>query len=129
MRAVDTNVVVRLIVADHPEQTRLARAELDSDIFVSHGILMEAEWVLRSSYKMRREQIRAALSEFLDHAGVIVPDPDAVRWALGRFGVGADFADMLHIVATPAGIEFATFEAKLCSLAGEASPRRVVRLA
>jgi predicted nucleic-acid-binding protein len=121
-------VVVRLIVADDPDQVDLARAELDAGIFVSHGILMEAEWVLRSIYKLPRDQIFAALSELLDHACVMALDPGAVRWSLERFRAGADFADMLHIIASPRGTEFASFEAKLAKQAGPDSPVPVIHL-
>ena len=128
MRAVDTNVVVRLIVADHPLQTALARTELGNGIFLSHGILMETEWVLRSNYKMRREEVRAALSELIDHSDVFTPEPGAVHWALDRFGSGADLTDMLHIVGAAHLAEFASFETDLARQAGPNSPVRAVAL-
>ena len=128
VRAVDTNVIIRLIVSDHPVQTRLAEAELGTGIFLSHGILMEAEWVLRSFYKLPREEILAALDTLVEHAGVSTPDRDGVRWALSRYGGGADFADMLHLLAATGQPEFASFEIKLANLAGPKSPVRVVHL-
>lgn len=128
VRAVDTNVVVRLIVADHPEQTVLARAELAQGIFLSHGILMETEWVLRSSYRFSREEIRAALSGLIEHADVLMPELDLVRWALDRFGKGADLADMLHIAAAAGQREFASFDIGLAEQAGSNAPLAVVQL-
>jgi predicted nucleic-acid-binding protein len=131
VRAVDTNVVVRLIVGDHPGQTALARAELAQGIFLSHGILMETEWVLRSYYRLSREEVGAALSELVDHADVVTPGLDSVRWALDRFGNGADMADMadmLQIVAAVGQREFASFETGLAKQAEPDAPLPMIQL-
>ena len=61
MRAVDTNVLVRLIVRDDPEQ--VARAE----VFVEHGAwislpaFVETVWVLKSVYGLNRQRIGTAV--------------------------------------------------------------------
>ena len=49
--AVDTNILVRFLVADEPEQARRAR-ELFSlnTILIPTTVLLETEWVLRSAY-------------------------------------------------------------------------------
>ena len=46
MRAVDTNVLVRLIVRDSPEQVRVADSFIAGGAWVSHLVLAEAMWVL-----------------------------------------------------------------------------------
>jgi predicted nucleic-acid-binding protein len=56
MLGIDTNVVVRLVVADDAEQTRRARKLIDQalardeSVLVSLLVLLESEWVLRSRY-------------------------------------------------------------------------------
>jgi predicted nucleic-acid-binding protein len=49
MLAVDTNVVVRYLTADDPEQFARAVAVVEgAETFVSLTVLLETEWVLRS---------------------------------------------------------------------------------
>jgi predicted nucleic acid-binding protein len=44
MLAIDTNIVVLYLTADHPEQSPKAKALIDSeDIFVRTTVLLEAE--------------------------------------------------------------------------------------
>jgi predicted nucleic acid-binding protein len=51
MLAIDTNLIVRYLTGDHPEQSPKARALIDSeDVFVCTTVLLETEWVLRSVY-------------------------------------------------------------------------------
>lgn len=128
MRAVDTNVVVRLIVDDDPDQTGLAESELEKGFFLSHGVLMEAEWVLRSFYRLARDEIGGALRQLLNHADVIVPELESVHWALDRYLDGADLPDMLHLIAAAPYGEFASFEKHLAKRAGPDAPVRVVHL-
>ena len=49
MRAIDTNIVVRLLTADDAEQAKAARGLVEAgDIFLGVTVLLEAEWVLRA---------------------------------------------------------------------------------
>ena len=51
MRAVDTNVVVRYLTGDQPEQAARAREVFRAgQVFVSTTVLLESDWVLRSVY-------------------------------------------------------------------------------
>lgn len=50
MIALDTNVVVRLLVDDHPQQTRRARRLLEArPVIILPTVLLESEWVLRGA--------------------------------------------------------------------------------
>lgn len=122
VKAVDTNVVVRLLTADHPEQTGTARELLLAGIFISHGVLMETEWVLRSSYRWSRSAIAAGVADLLDLEGVRVLHDDAVLWALDRYRLGADWADMLHLLAARGTQSFLRFDRTLQRDAGAESP-------
>jgi predicted nucleic-acid-binding protein len=61
MLGIDTNVVVRLVVADDAEQTRRARKLIEQaqsreePVLVSLLVLLESEWVLRSRYGFDRQ--------------------------------------------------------------------------
>ena len=51
MLAIDTNVIVRIVTNDSPEQSPRARTLVESeDVFVCTSVLLETEWVLRSGY-------------------------------------------------------------------------------
>jgi predicted nucleic-acid-binding protein len=66
MRAVDTNVLVRLVVRDSPEQARLAESFIASGAWVSHLVLAEAMWVLDAVYDRTPEQIAGAIDMLLN---------------------------------------------------------------
>jgi len=62
MRAIDTNIVIRYLTADDPDQTAKAKAVVDAgQVFVSTTVLLECEWVLRSVYDFSRHEVVAAL--------------------------------------------------------------------
>ncbi|MGA9582598.1 MAG: type II toxin-antitoxin system VapC family toxin [Allosphingosinicella sp.] len=122
MIAVDTNIVVRLLVRDNSEQRAKARALLKSGIFISRSVLMETEWVLRSSYRLSRQTINDALADLLALDGVHASDVAMLDWALDRHGAGADWADMLHLIDAQPYKAFATFDRGLSRAAGAEAP-------
>lgn len=123
MKSVDTNIVVRLITADDQGQLASALHLLTtSDVFVSLGVLIESEWVLRSHYLYDRQRLNNALVEFIDLSGVFVVDRDGVDWALSRHAIGADLADMLHLVGSKSAESFVTFDKYLPRDAGDKVP-------
>ena len=128
MRALDTNILLRLIVQDDPTQARVAAGMLNQPAHVGTGVLMETGWVLRSTYGRSRSEIAAALSALLDVPTVHVADEAGVRWAIERYrSHGADLADMLHIAAARGSSAFASFEKELSKQAGTESPVVVER--
>ena len=128
MRALDTNVILRLLLEDEPKQLAVARRVVAEPALVGTGVLMETAWVLRSTYRQSRVAIADALSAILSAPTLHVNDEDGVRWALARYrDHGADLADMLHIVAARGSSSFASFEKHLGKQAGEATPVPVER--
>lgn len=98
MRAIDTNVVVRYLTDDHPEQAAKARALVDAGtVFVATTVLLESEWVLRSVYGLSGVDVAAALKAFSGLPGITVESPSLLRKALDRAEAGMDFADALHL--------------------------------
>ena len=47
MRAVDTNVLIRLVTRDDPKQVLAAEAFVAKGVWVSHLVLVEAVWLSR----------------------------------------------------------------------------------
>ena len=92
--AVDTNVLVRAIVADDEEQAEKAVALLDTAdmVAVSLQTLCELVWVLRSAYKVSRADAAAAIRALLDTRNVVVNRP-AAQAGLALLEAGGDFAD------------------------------------
>lgn len=109
MRAVDTNILVRLLGRDDAGQARIADEIVSAgDILLLPAVLLETEWVLRSRYGVPRKEIAARLSALCGQDGVIVVSGDAVAKVLAAYAVGGDFADLLHF-ALAAELGAATF--------------------
>ena len=113
MRAVDTNVLVRVLVNDDPGQGRRALALMRTHpVWVAKTVLLETEWVLRSLYQFDRQQIADALERLAGLANVQVEDPRCVHTALGWFRDGLDFADALHLASRGDAEAFVSFDAR-----------------
>lgn len=95
----DTNVLVRFITRDDPEQTRrvvtmMRRAERgELSLRVSAIVIAEVIWVLESFYKYEPAVIAEVLREFLVADGVAVDESDVVIEALRLMRDGASFVD------------------------------------
>jgi predicted nucleic-acid-binding protein len=85
MRAVDTNVLVRLLTRDDAEQVARAEAFVAPGAWVSHVVLAETSWVLASIYDLDHEGVAAAVEMLLDHAQLAIQDADVVSAALENY--------------------------------------------
>ncbi len=118
MLAIDSNVLVRFVTGDHPEQSPRARRLVEkSGVFVSHTVLLESEWVLRSVYGFTRNDTVGALRAFAGLPLVSVQDPPQLAQALDLAEGGMDFADALHLAAAGGCDAFVTFDRKFISRA------------
>ena len=99
MRAIDTNVLVRLIVRDDPVQVESAEAFVEPGAWVSHLVLAETVWVLNSVYDLTADRIAVAVEMLIEHDRLVLQDAEVVRAALAAFrrqgGVG--FTDCLIV--------------------------------
>ena len=122
MRAIDTNVLVRLIVRDDPEQVRSAEAFVMSGAWVSHLVLAETMWVLDAVYERSTAQIASALDLLLNHKDLSLQDADVVGSALEQFKKrpALGFSDCLTLeIARKAGhLPLGTFDKDLARLDG-----------
>ena len=85
MRAADTNVLVRLITRDHPQQVKSAEAFIASGAWVSQLVLAETAWVLDAVYERTPQQIATTVEMLLDHETLVLQDADVVTAALECF--------------------------------------------
>jgi len=129
MAAIDTNVLVRVLVLDdrvqHLAALRLieAAAAAGETVFVPVSVLLESEWVLRSRYRFTKPQVLDALSQLYSVAALSFDAEQAVGVALHLYGNGkADFADCLHVaLACEAGRQpLWTFDKKAADMDGAA---------
>lgn len=119
MIALDTNVIIRLVVEDDPEQVEAALAVFKSGpLLLSKSVLLETEWVLRYCYELRKEAIREILRKLLGYRKVQVEDRAAVCQALAWCQEGMDFADALHLASSRSATRFATFDRAFAKAAG-----------
>lgn len=118
MLAVDTNILVRYLTNDHPQQSRRAQRLVDTnDVWVPLTVLLETEWVLRSVYRHTPAAIAHALRGFAGMPGVTLENATVAAQALNWLDQGVDFADALHLAGAGACEAFATFDAALAKAA------------
>jgi predicted nucleic-acid-binding protein len=122
MRAVDTNVLVRLLVRDDEAQARSAQTFIAAGAWVSHLVLLETTWVLDSIYNRNPKQIAASIAKLLQHETLVIEQADVVLSALVAFRKAPvlGFGDCLVLeVARKAGhVPLATFDRTLAKLEG-----------
>jgi predicted nucleic acid-binding protein len=111
MLAIDTNVVVRFLTGDHPEQSATALALIErEDVFVTSTVLMETEWVLRSAYGLDKDRVIQTLTQFAGLPRLVLDEPARVATALAWAAEGMDFADALHLAAAENCDAFLSFD-------------------
>jgi predicted nucleic-acid-binding protein len=122
MRAVDTNVLVRLVVRDDPEQVRIAESFIAPGAWASHLVLAEAVWVLDAVYERTPEQIATAIDMLLNHKELTIQDSEVVTNALEHFRKrpSLGFSDCLVLeTARKAGhLPLGSFDRDLAKLDG-----------
>lgn len=85
MRAVDTNILVRLLVRDDAAQVKVAENFVAKGAWVSNLVLVEALWVLDAVYERSPSQLAKAIDLLLNHETLTLQDADVVTAALGHF--------------------------------------------
>jgi predicted nucleic-acid-binding protein len=114
MTGIDTNLLVRIITLDNDEQASRATRFLDAEqSFIPKTVLLETEWVLRSTYGLQPGIIANSLRGVIGRANTTVEAEDAVTQALAWFEDGMDFADAMHLASIPDDYKFATFDNRL----------------
>jgi predicted nucleic-acid-binding protein len=124
MWAVDTNVLVRALTGDDPQQSPAAEAffRAHGPAWVSHLVLVETVWVLDSVYDRTKLEVCKALTRILDNRMLALEEPNVVRAALALYRSKGkmNFEDcMILEIARKAGhLPLATFHKALGKAAG-----------
>ncbi len=127
--AVDTNVLVRAVVQDDPNQAIIAAQVLTSATMIAVALpcLCELVWVLRRAYGFQTADVADALRALVATANVEVNRP-AVEAGLAVLENGGDFADgvIAYEGRSLGGETFVSFDKKAVTLL--ASQGQSVRL-
>lgn len=121
MRAVDTNLLVRLLVRDDATQVTAAEAFVENGAWVSHLVLVETLWVLDAVYERSAAQIAKAIELLLNHNSLTLQDADVVASALesyqARPSLGFSDCMVLEIARKAGHLPLGTFDKGLAKLA------------
>ncbi|MGP1397752.1 MAG: PIN domain-containing protein [Inquilinaceae bacterium] len=99
MIGLDTNVIVRFLTVDQPDQAATARRWIEKECtptrpgFINRIVLCEIVWVLDRAYGYDRSQIAVVLDRLMRTEELRVEDSSAARSALRHYESGrCDFA-------------------------------------
>lgn len=122
MRAVDTNVLVRLITRNDPRQVASADQFVKKGAWVSHLALAETTWVLASVYQRSAAEVATAVELLLNHRELTLQDSEVVAAALAIFrdrpAVGFSDCLMLEIARKAGHVPLGTFDRDLGKVDG-----------
>jgi predicted nucleic-acid-binding protein len=122
MRAIDTNVLVRLITRGDAGQAVAAEAFIEGGAWVSVLALAEATWVLSTVYELSSRDLARAIEMLLDHQDLVLQDADVVRASLNLFRAkpALGFSDclMLYLARKAGHVPLGTFDRNLGKVEG-----------
>ena len=122
MRAVDTNVLVRLITRDDAKQAAAAEAFVAKGAWVPHLAVAEATWVLATVYDRDPTAIATAVEMLLSHQHLTVQDSEVVATAVAQFReqprVGFSDCLMVEIARKAGHTPLGTFDRDLGKIDG-----------
>jgi predicted nucleic-acid-binding protein len=125
MRAVDTNVLLRLITRDNPRQAASAESFIRDGAWVSVLALAETTWVLSSVYDLNPTDVARAIEMLLHHEQLVLQDAETVTHALELFRARPvlGFSDclMLHLARKAGHLPLGTFDRNLAKVEGTQS--------
>jgi predicted nucleic-acid-binding protein len=130
MPALDTNALVRYVVADGLAQLAAAKRLIGKcvsegqTLFVPVTVTLELEWVLRASFDYAKDEVMQVLSNLFSAAELTFESEHALEVALQLYRKGpADFADCLHVaLAAQAGeLPLWTFDKRAAKVNGAQS--------
>ena len=104
MLGLDTNVILRLLLADDPVQKKrasktIARAKATGrPVMLALAVVLELEWVLRSSARMDKAQVLAIFRLLLESYDVQIENEKVLEQAVHTYqNASADFGECLFL--------------------------------
>ena len=125
IQIIDTNVVLRFLLADHEQQFERA-AKLMAEVqagkrkaYLAESVLAECIFILTKFYKVPREEAAARLGELLDYKGFTGSHLPILKEALAIYAAESiDFVDATVLaIARHNGWHLETFDKALAKLA------------
>jgi len=105
MPALDTNVLVRYLVADDRSQFQIAKAFIEEVVreealFIPLSVSVELEWVLRTLYELDKPTVLRVFNQLLETREIEFHEESSIEISLSLYSENnADFADCLHIAS------------------------------
>ena len=128
MIAIDTNVLVRLLVSDNPTQSKASHKLFASEeVFIPDTVLLETEWVLRAAFGLSPADVCTALRRVCGLKNVTLNDGQLVAQLIDWHEAGFDFADAFHLALSTKQDVLKTFDADFIKNAKKYTGRRVER--
>jgi predicted nucleic-acid-binding protein len=122
MRAIDTNVLVRLITRDDARQTASAEDFIAGGAWVSVLALAEAIWVIGSVYDLNSTDQATAIEMLLDHRQLVIHERETVVAALELFrqrpSLGFSDCLLLEFARKAGHLPLGTFDRNLSKVNG-----------
>ena len=126
MTALDTNVLIRYLVGDVPEQAEAARVLIDGLTpdepgFICREVVLEVAWVLERSYRFTRAEISEALVSLTASDTLVVEHSDDVAASAYRYrqgGVGFSDLMILRAAERANSLPLQTFDRRLARMQG-----------
>jgi predicted nucleic-acid-binding protein len=122
MRAVDTNVLVRMLARDDPKQARAADDFVVPGAWVSLLALAETFWVLTTVYARDAAEIGASVEQLLNHKDLVLQDREVVAAALEIFrsrpALGFTDCVLLEVARKAGHLPLGTFDRNLGKIDG-----------
>ncbi len=122
MRAIDTNVLVRLVTRDDARQVDAAEVFVEKGAWIPQLALAEATWVLSAVYDLDAAAIATAIEMLLNHKDLTLEESEVVAKALEIFrrrpALGFSDCLMLEVARKVGHLPLGTFDRNLGKLAG-----------
>jgi predicted nucleic acid-binding protein len=122
MRAVDTNVLVRILARDDPRHVRAADEFISAGAWVSLLALAETIWVLTTVYERDAAEVGASVEQLLNHKDLILQDREVVAATLETFrsrpALGFTDCLLLEIARKAGHLPLGTFDRNLSKIDG-----------
>lgn len=113
MTLIDTNIILRYLLNDHPEMSGKSKEILQNDsVMILTQVVAEAVYVLGGVYHSGRAEIAAALHEVFSLENVQIENEEITILAVDEYArSNLDFVDLLlYAHHSVAGLDVKTFD-------------------
>lgn len=121
MDALDTNILARYYLDDHPEQSAVAHALIEGSgrYWVPASVILELCWLLESRYALTRKRIVEVLRHLLSLDAVLIENEPMIANAVESYARGIDIGDALHLASSSNCARLLSFDEKFVKRAAK----------